>query len=770
MLGKGPSADELAASTREMTPDPQANSSMANKPFVSNGDYSREGPPKDDMRRYWRQYETTPMVKEPVNDFARQVVEPGYRVEGDGLSQSQKEKLEKWLKDAAVLEKVPDNDIYGLLRKAVIQMEVRGTTIVEKIYAEEDDDKLYGLGFLNAENVRTNSRPNTPLLLLPGDERKFGKVPTTDDGTAAAYTEYPNAGMISALDPHSEEVNNYAYDDIIKITRDADVNEAYGTSRIESCSDAIENLKQKMRDNSEAIASKAYPLWLFMFGTEEQPWDRRDIDRFMGAHEMDKFHPGLKQGVRGDVSIETISGEVADIADYLQFDIDYIMSAMPQPKYSLGAFEQNINQFVTKAQERNVNRQIKDTRREIEKKFTPAIQEKAAELFDMGDDELEDIQFKLGIKGEEEIVKDPDTQTINYNGKGEGDGEGDGMPTPNAGNSQTSSPDPAPTPTEENSVWDVELTHDGAEELADPRFVSTPDVERDLSGLVDTLLGEFRDTLTQRLRNQYRDAPQSASVAFEGVAHTELNQLLRRRDFEDQTEVLFTEVVQRTHATLEQENQSVDIETTFDVVDRQRVSSAAQRLRRETRDAMEDLVARMDTELERGVSSGDSLENIVRRFESQYNDAELSKRAGLISRMNVQRVVEETKLAEFEQSDNVAGVKVINPCNDTTTNLCANLAGCGPRNGAVAVFDADRDLSEQWMEQVGGTHVFQGFKPLPPVPPFHYNCRSELVPLTAEELADAKSSGACVDGTCSTEDLTSADDLAAKYDIDLDDI
>lgn len=776
MFGREPSVEELARE-RDMTPDRQAASSMANRPFVSEGSFNREGPPKDDMRRYWRQYETTPIVREPINDFARQVVEPGYRIESDELTDSQTEKLENWLRKAAVLEKEPDNDIYALLRKAVVQMEVRGTAIIEKIYAEGDGDKLYGLGFLNAENVRTNSRPDTPLLLLPGDEDKFEDVPTTDDGTAAAYTEYPSASEVASFAPSDEEVNNYALDDIIKLPRDADVNEAYGTSRLEAASDTIENLKQKMRDNSEAIASKAYPLWLFMFGTEEQPWDRSDIDAFMSAHEMDNFHPGLKQGVRGDVSIETISGEVADIADYLQFDIDYIMSSMPLPKYTLGAFEQNINQFVSQAQERNVNRQIKDTRREIEKKFTPAIQEKAAEKFDLSDDALDDIEFKLGVPGEEEHVQDPNQQTINYNGKGQtpvggqrqqdaGSGQGQSV---GAGTGDTGASGSAATDTEENTVWDVELTQSGAEELADPRFVSTRDVEDDLGGLVGAVIGEFRDTLITRLEREYADAPQSASIDFAGMAHTELNQLLRDRDVADQSEVLFTETVQRTLDTLAQDNQAVTLDTAYGVEDRQRVASAVQRLRGETRRAMEDLVDRMDTQLEQGVAGGDSLDRIVQRFRAEYDDAAISRRADLIARQNVQRTVEQTKLAEFERADDVAGVAVINPCTDATTPLCERLAGCGRHDGAVARFDADAGLGDQWERQVSDAYMFEGFTPLPPVPPFHFNCRSELVPLSADELAAADTRGACT--ACTDDsDLTSAEDLANKYDIDLDDL
>lgn len=787
---------------REQTPDVRQDGDFANTPFRGGEAFEREEPPKDHMRRYWRQYETTPMVREPINSFAQQVVEPGYRVvvetdepkserakpnpetgmidpapgEADDdeavLTPKQRKKLEEWLESCAIIEKEPDKNIRHMLKKAVVQREVRGTALIEKVYAEEDQDTLYGLAFLNAETVRPNTRPGTPLLLLPddspGDFDVDGEIPRTNGGLTAAYTQYTTSSGYGTQDPNSDDVNNFALDDVVKLTRDADVNEAFGTSRLETCTEAIEGLKQKVRDQNEAISSKAYPLWLFLFGTEEQPWNGDDIQRFMEAHEMDNFHPGLKQGVRGDVDIETISGEVADIAEYLEFDIDYIMSAMPLPKYALGAFEQKMNVSGTKTQERQIQRQLKEARRELEAEFTDVVQHKAGEMFDLGDDEAEKVKFKMGIPGEEYHRQNPNDSNINYNGVKNGQPGSPEIDNPGAGTPGSTEPDGnvddddvEPTTndsSESNSVWDVDLDNETAE-LSDPRLVSTEDVRGDLTGIIAQMMQSFRDQTLQQVRRDYADAPFAASMAFEGIANTHLNKTLRDGQFTDSAEVLMQETVQRTLDTLAQDNQKVSLDTEFGPSHRQSVSQYARSTQDSVRHALEELTNRMDNALEVGADNGENLDRILNRIEQSYSDEKLQQRARLIAQMELQNAIESTKLSEFERADGVAGVQVINPCNQNTTALCRNLAGCGPMDGSVASFNGSESLADQWQRQAPANATFRGFTPLPPAPPFHFGCRSELVPLSDAELSEKQAD----------RPVTSVADLEAKYGIEVDD-
>lgn len=764
---------------RDQTPNIRQDGEFANRPFQSGGSFDREEPPKDHMRRYWRQYETTPIVREPINNFARQVVEPGYWVYSEGLDEEQHEDLYKWLQRAAIIEKEPDRDIREMLRKAIVQREVRGTALVEKVYAEEDSDALYGLAFLNSETVRPNSRPGTPLLLLPEDDGKFEGVPLTEDGQAAAYTQFATGvgyGSRRGGQNNSEGVNNFTIDDVVKLTRDADVNEAFGTSRLESCSDTIEGLKMKMKDQNEAIASKAYPLWLFLFGTEEQPWDSDDIGRFMNAHEMDEFHPGLKQGVRGDVSIETISGEVAEISEYLEFDINYIMTAMPLPKYALGAFEANINQFVSQTQERNINQQIKEARRELETEFTPVVRQKAIEMFGLSEDEAEGIEFKIGYPGEEFDKEDPNENIINYDGKDDDNQDVNRMLPPHMQRGGAAAPGGGPDADEddggddngggdnngfnssadENSIWDYE-PHGSVEELAGSRLINTEDLREDLAAVVEQALKQFKEDTLSQIESNYQGAPHSASMAFSGVAHTNLNETLRSNDVNSSARVIMEETIRRSLDSLSDDSQEVPIDTSFSGSHQRLSRQYARRVKDVTRNALEDLVHRLDDKLEVGANNGEELGNIVARMRNTYSDGKISQRANIIAQMELQNAIESTKLDEYERSDLVAGVRVLNPCTESTTTLCRRLGGCTSMSGAVARLD--ESLSDQWEEQAPSGARREGFRPMPSTPPFHFGCRSELVAVTEAELQEYEKS----------KPISNVSELEQKYGIEADD-
>lgn len=81
------------------------------KPFTfQQEDFDRTEPDKDDMRKYWRQFETTPFVRKSITSFARQVMEPGYYIQARGLDEEQLTDLDKWLTQAAIIEGEPGQD------------------------------------------------------------------------------------------------------------------------------------------------------------------------------------------------------------------------------------------------------------------------------------------------------------------------------------------------------------------------------------------------------------------------------------------------------------------------------------------------------------------------------------------------------------------------------------------------------------------------------------------------------------------------------------
>jgi len=726
-------AEELVGTDTE--PDAKSFDSInniANRPFsIESEDYDRTEAPKDEMREYWRQYETTPMVRKPVSSFASQVVEPGYYIESDSHSEEELKDIEQWMQKCAILEGELGKDWRSFAKKAVIQREVRGTVLVEKVPDKNDSDKLAGFKFLNPETIEIVTRPNQTILLAPEDVNVYEDAPTTDDDEAAAYLQdISDTGQTRWGKPiedrwRGENKIAFTRDEIIKFTRDADVGEVFGTSRLEAVSDRISGMKQKLCDNDEAIASKAYPLWLFMFGTEDAPWERDDIRNFMKNHETENFHPGMKQGVRGDVSIETISGEVAEISEYLQFDIDYIISAMPMPKYALGGFAESIGQVAGIAQQQDIDRQIKEARRELESEFTPSIQEKAEEI---GLENVDDIHVKFGQRGEPESDMGGNENIIRYIGNDESDGEdfirasGDGDKLPKdedssdggegaESDSSSEEGDGISNPIESpdnlgRAVWD---------ESVDVSELAMEDSSQSMiADAIYEALTYARDTVLDSTDAAYVKSEKQAARTFEGDANKAMQRAMKS-----------ARVKRNAHQPLKDELGAIQNEygaqTRSKFTNRQDVSHYAKNVEMATSDALDEMMRRMRTQLRRAVETGDDFVKARARLEDDYDDGNLRSRAELIAQMELKRACESAKMRQFEMNPEIIGVSVSN--DNASSRVCSSLSN------AEAYFDSDAEMTEQLSKHTREEFLQSGFNPLPAVPPFHYGCTSSLEPI-----------------------------------------
>jgi hypothetical protein len=687
---------------------------------VESEDYDRVEAPKDDLRNYWRQYETTPMVRKPVLSFASQVIEPGYYVKAPHLSVEERRELEQWLQSCAILEGELGKDWRNLAKKAVVQREVRGTVLVEKVPAKEDPDRLVGFKFLNPETIEVITHPDQSILLGPKATEDYEDVPQDESGNAAAYLqEIADTGQTRFGEPVEDLYDDkskiaFTRDEIIKFTRDADVGEVYGTSRLEAVSTRIEGLKQKLQDNDEAIASKAYPLWMFLFGTEENPWSRDAINNFMQAQEMDNFNPGMKQGVRGDISVETISGEVADIAEYLQFDIDYIVSAMPMPKYALGGFAESVGQIAGVAQKQDVQRQIKEARRELETEFNPPLQEKARE---MGMENPERVEIKIGSRDQPESEPEVNQNVIRYVGQGnEGDSSDDsttdtnqddssdgisGMPKSMSSQSSVSYPEKIWDSSISNTVSSVELSTESG---------STQGVVADV---VREAVEKARDDILERIASQYVQSPENASRSFEQDANRVTSSTIRDSNLSTRVNEVLTEELNDVY-------EEYSDSPTYSYAVNTNASHYVSNVEMATRDAIDELMRNIRTQVRRGVESGDDFIHIKNRVKDTYSDAKISNRANLIAQMECTRARESTKLTRFMENDSIRGFRVVN--EDASTPLCDSL------HDNVVLF-TDGDIATQLQDSVSEQDVHEGFEPVPEVPPYHYGCETTLEPV-----------------------------------------
>ena len=393
---------------------------------VSGRTVEKHIPDRSKLEDYWEMYENVSFIRNPIRSFASEVIAPGYYVKTD--NEELKEELETWLEKSAIVGGDINRDFRRLLKKSTIQREVKGTSLIEKVPDEDGD--IYGFKLVRPESVRALTLPGQTVLMPPDADidsedgiYTMENIYTTEDGETAAYIQ------LTADNPQIDHQQRgyiaFTRDRIIKLTRDADAGEVFGTSRLASVEDRLQSLLKKLEDNDKAIESTAHPYMLFKAGTPEEPWDPGKVEKLANEHKQSRYKPGLKQFVQGDISIEDYSGEVADIEAYINWDLDAIMSDMPMPKYSLGAYENDVNQFVSRSQEKRLENQLKSTRREIEDEWTPVIREKAEEM-GYDPDEVEQLVVgedprDLGIRPNEDLHEDniPSGNNSNENNEGE---------------------------------------------------------------------------------------------------------------------------------------------------------------------------------------------------------------------------------------------------------------------------------------------------------------------------------------------------------------
>lgn len=764
--------------TEELNPEAEPHSVEDDSPdrtrpfSFEQSDYDRTEAPKDNMRRYWRQFETTPIVRKPITSFASRVTEPGYYLEARNLEQEEIEDLGKWLKKSSIIEGQPGKDFRLLAKKAIVQREVRGTALIEKAPHKNNPDNVAGLKLINPEVCEAVTRPQQNILVAPDDGDRFPDAPDAETGGKAAWLQdviearEVDWGVSDRIrrgmqDEDDDLKIGFRRDEIIPLTRDADVGEVFGTSRIEAVSPRIEGIKQKLDDNDQAISSKAYPLWLFMFGDPETTgvWDSDDIDEFMSAHEMENFHPGMKQGVRGDVSVETISGEVSDIAEYLNFDIQWIMSSMPMPMFTLGSFSErgaSVGQVAGVAQQQNVNRQIKEARRELEEEFSPVIQQVAKQQ-GIDEERAESIRLRLGNPNEPDTEVRRSQQTIRYVSDAKG-GQGgvqeqqqqpgqqrqEGVEGPDAtdnpesiGKGETPSSVDNPTPDQPiagvdkdaNPFVDIQVSEGTTTKQVDSEYAHIWDAQRSgaelsddqntqaLANKVFRVLRDVRDETLDSVSESYGSNPQFAAVEFENVANTQLNNSVREARLRKNSKDAFAELVRDV------ERDYGNAHSAFS--QSQNVRFYAQTFENAVRDAAEEMLRRARVLVRDGVVNGEQWPHVRERVEDTYSDADLQNRANLIAHMETKRAQETAKLQQFEAADNIVGVRVNNP--NASARVTEQL------HGATALFEQG-EIDNQLASQIRADSLREGFDPLPRTPPYHFNDTTTLEPVYEDEV------------------------------------
>lgn len=671
-------------------------------------------PDRQKMQDNWELYKNFGLVRASIRGFASEVISPGYYV--DAENEQVREDLEEWLAECAVISGEHDKDFREIVKKSTIQREVRGTALIEKVPSKEGG--LYGFKLVNPENVKAYTKPNQAILLEPDedidrlaerhDNFKKNSVKKTPDGEVAAYVQWDS--KLNLNNDKSEIA--FTKDDIIKLTRDEDVGEIWGNSRLNSIRDRVNALLQKLDNNDDAIKATAHPFWLFKMGQEDDPWTEDEIKEFMKNHKGEQFQPGMKQAVQGNVDIDTVGGEVAEIEEFLDFDVDMIMSEMPIPKYALGAFEENVNQFVSRSQETELRKQVNEARKEIESEFTAVLKEKADK---MGHSRDSVNGLVIGVPPEERVVPEEGEE-----GAQEGSQQPQNRPDEPASNQDPETDHTRPPASSEmsESIWTDE-------ELSEHYNPWTSDETDKLQVTTEQYFREVREALLNELSRReglFKGQGPSQNKLGNLIDRT-VNQTTQAFDFKSSATDVFEEAIEDEYEHLQAEG--LGIPNTLE--ERKRVKTHSEDYRNSVMDFVSEFAREVRTEFRRGLNRGEGADVAVERVRDKFNDDMISQRAGIISMMEVHNARQNARLSEFEKADNVVGYRV--EAESPSSKLTETLDG-------TEVFFEEGDYSEQIADQVPASLFPKGWYPPSSTPPFRFGDTSGIVPVFEEETND----------------------------------
>lgn len=365
--------------------NPEAKTRQGATSFVSGSVDTVAAP--ENLADEYEFYRSTPFINAALNQFASDVIEPGYRVEADS------DETAKWFNDtflpeSGVVAGERGQDFESILYQSTIQHEAAGNVLVEKVKDDPDAENPIYTGFMHIrpESVKLVTERNRPILISPDATDRDGVVETRR-GEAAAYLQYHEGSILGQRGAFNDRsVVPLSLNDVIKVARSPTPGEIWGDGAIHPVGDLVRGLKQIIRDNEKAIQSKAYGIWSVAFETEvlefgewSEPevieWDEESQTEFLENKIGSEMDPGDIVGHDGNISFEKFEGELADgLIDVIELYVKLIVTALPTPLYAVG-FESNINQFVTEHQENRYEKTVREMRQTLAQAFEPALKE-----------------------------------------------------------------------------------------------------------------------------------------------------------------------------------------------------------------------------------------------------------------------------------------------------------------------------------------------------------------------------------------------------------
>jgi hypothetical protein len=333
-------------------------------------------PPRDAYAKYRTQYDTTPLLSAPIDQAVADALSDGWRITADDDRTEQF--LTQWAEQCAIVAGEPNRDLGALLDLWGKVWYIYGEPITENVPARERPDAVAALKMVPPSTISYHTRPGSSMLLQPGDTDLTTTL--TESGDAAAYTQYDREADETWTDGAGQRLaeRRLSFDDLTTASRNPDVGAVTGTSAIEAVSEQVETLKETLRNDAQAIESAAWGQ--YFAGFEPLVVDKGQDGVEIIEHEdgkqqdflknLETIEPGGVVTHDGQINIQNMPGEVADIHDRFTYLTKYIMTAMPAPQFTT-PYSDNLNRDIAEEKNQLYQRKIDALQDTITTTFEP---------------------------------------------------------------------------------------------------------------------------------------------------------------------------------------------------------------------------------------------------------------------------------------------------------------------------------------------------------------------------------------------------------------
>jgi hypothetical protein len=405
----GPIRGRLEALQQRLTQTVETHTRTRNPRLVVNNSNVTNITPPEDIDEYHDLYRSVGIIRGNINQFVRDVVEPGIRIHADDptthayFTGDPNETVDVpefapaggFLENCAVIAGERNQPFYPYLKTSIAQKYTRGTALHEYLKRNEEKTdpkpRIQGFKHIRPETVSAIVHDGTNILLAP-DETDTPAAETTRRGEAAAYIQFDNASILGhRRDGFDEDAVALSQHDVLKQVNDPDIggddtteDGVFGTSPIEAVSETATDYREIKRNRAQAIKTKVEGLWVAEFNTEvvdagdEQiikKWDKSKQDNYI--NQIDELEPGAFIGHDGSITLDQWEPSLPALGDDLQHLVDDILAPLPAPKYAT-AHGDDITQHVTGEQGESYQDLIAEERRAQSRDWTQAFREVAS--------------------------------------------------------------------------------------------------------------------------------------------------------------------------------------------------------------------------------------------------------------------------------------------------------------------------------------------------------------------------------------------------------